>query len=181
MKVVVKTDCDEVVTLAEAKNFMKVTGTQDDDLIEDILIPSARQSLEKYTGASFGEKTLEVLFKKWDKVYNLPYGPVIEVEKVDRVYADGNDITLDEGDYTVSDDKLYVNPWYSTREVVGVRVTYTAGYNDDDPLPFPLKEACLKMILTSYEMRENINVGNITTALDNNAFNIARPYKRFWL
>lgn len=174
MNVKIITDCAEVVTLTETKNWLKVTGTQDDDLIEDIMIPAARQALEKFTGASFGEKTIEVLFTTWENFYTLPYGPVTEVTKVERVYTDGTETELTTDDYTVRDDKVYVTEWYSTRELVGVRVTYTAGYNDDEPMPAMLKEAVLNQISYNYDNREN---GGISPA----AMHKCQPYKRFWV
>ena len=174
MKVKIITDCAEVVTLAEVKNFLKVTGTQDNDLIEDIMIPAARQTLEKFTGASFGEKTIEVLFTTWEAFYKLPYGPVTEVTKVERVYTDGTETELTTSDYTVRDDQVYVTEWYSTRELVGVRVTYTAGYNDDEPLPVEIKEAIMKQISYNYDNREG---GGMSPA----AMHKCQLYKRYWV
>lgn len=173
MRVKITTDCAEVATLTEAKNFLKVTGNQDDNLITE-MITGARQSLEKFTGASFGEKTIEVLFTSWEGFYRLPYGPVIEVEKVERIYADGTVSELETGDFTVRDDKVYVVEWYTTRELVGVQVTYTAGYNDDDPLPSDLKQAVLKQIAYNYDNREG---GGISPS----AMSIAKMYKRSWV
>jgi hypothetical protein len=60
-----------------------------------------------------------------------------------------------------------------------VRAEYIVGYGATScpPLPITLKMAMLKDILTQYDIREDINIGNISTILSNNSKAIAAPYR----
>ena len=176
----------EPVSSVEAKNFCKVTGTGDDDLFT-MLIKAAREEYEQECGISLGEKTLTA---EWDRipnngVFELPYGPVKSISSVTLKYEDSTeaDTTLVlNDDYYVT--KLpwpelrisYLSSWTRTR----VRVVYVVGYGATGcpPLPYQLKIAMLKDILTQYDNRENINIGNLTTTLSNAGKIIARPYRR---
>lgn len=46
----------EVVSLAEQKNYLKVTTTQDDGLIQNILIPAARMQAEAFTNQAIASR-----------------------------------------------------------------------------------------------------------------------------
>lgn len=183
----VKTDvATEPVSLAEAKLFCKVTGTGDDTLFA-MLIAQARENLEQYCGVSLAEKTL---IAEWDKlpdngVFALPYGPVKSITSVTLKYEDSTEadttLTLND-DYFVTKTPWselrisYVSAWTRTR----VRVEYVAGYGATGcpPLPYPLKIAILKEILTQYDMRENISPDGFSGRLGNESKVLAHPYKR---
>jgi uncharacterized phiE125 gp8 family phage protein len=180
----------EPVTAAEAKNYCKVTGTQDDTLIA-LLITAARKSLEKYTQSSFAHKHLHATWvtipENWE--VELPYGPIISVDKVYKIDENGaeEELTVNSDYYIYGDQDfvLKVEQFWSTGLTVSrsLRVEYTAGYGDTvtETLPDELKLAILKQVATDYMLREDINVGNITTVLDNASKRLAAPYrKKVW-
>lgn len=184
----IKTDvATEPISLDEAKLFCKVTGTGDDTLFT-MLIKAAREEYENYCGVSLAEKTL---IAEWDKIpdngiIQLPYGPVKSITAVTLKYEDSTeaDETLDlNDDYYVTKTPwseiriAYLSAWTRTR----LRVEYVVGYGATGcpALPYQLKIAMLKDILTQYDMRENINIGNVVTSVMSNAGKmIAHPYKR---
>lgn len=71
----------EPVSVADAKAYMKVNFTDDDDLIES-LIANAIRWLENYTGRSFGQRsmmyTVEMTAGEW---YRLPE-PLVSLDAV---------------------------------------------------------------------------------------------------
>jgi len=176
----------EAVTVQEAKLFCKVTG-DGDDAIFSMLIRQARENMEMYCGVSLAEKTL---ICEWDKlprngIIDLPYGPVKSITSVTLVY-EGSD-TAD--DVLAVNDRYYLSkmPWpqirIATSSVSGratIQVKYIVGYGSTNcpPLPYQLKVAMLKEILTQYDNRENFNVGEAVSMLSNEAKAIAHPYKR---
>ena len=178
----------EPVTSEEAKNFCKVTGTQDDALFA-ILISAARQSLEKYTNSSFVEKTIHATWiKPPDNMeFELPYGPHIAVSKVYRIDSEGTETALTVNtDYWIYGDQdfvLYVNQYWSTSGVVtenSYRIEYTAGYGKSgttELLPDALMLAILKEVATQYDIRENITSESVNE-LSNAARRLADPYRR---
>lgn len=165
MNLQVRTKVDlvtEPVLLTEAKLWCKVTGTAEDSLFT-ILIPAARKQLEKYTSSSFGEKTLYAtwLEKPEDNLLELPYGPVISVDKIYLIDSEGTETEqILNDDYNVSGDQdaiVQVNRMWSSGVVTtsSVRVEYKAGYGNanTEPLPEDLKTCILKLIAKSYQFR----------------------------
>jgi uncharacterized phiE125 gp8 family phage protein len=188
LQVRIKTDSTvEPVTTAEAKLACKVTGTADDTLIT-ILIKAARQAIEKYTSSSFAEKTI---YATWvvmpeDKLLELPYGPIISVDKVYLIDEEGTEeeLTLN-SDYWVYGDQdaiVKISTYWVTsldNNTSTVRVEYTAGYGNaaTETLPEPLKLAILKVIAKWYEHRGDGTDG----VLDNEDKKCAAPYrKKLW-
>ena len=153
----------EPVSVAEAKTFCRApSGTQDDALFA-ILIPAARQALEKYTSSSFAEKTIHVTWvtSPRDNVLEIPYGPTISIDKVYQIDEEGTETELTlNSDYFVFGDQdaiLKVVSYWSSGIVStrSVRVEYKAGYGNaaTETLPAPLKLAVLKQVATNYELR----------------------------
>jgi hypothetical protein len=79
----------EPVTLSEAKDFAKVSGSTDDAIIT-ALITAAREICEKFTGVSMVQRTITAWFNNYNGGTYLPYGPVTAITGV--YDADGNSI-----------------------------------------------------------------------------------------
>ena len=191
LQVRVKTDLTvEPVSSTEAKLFCKVTGSTEDTLFT-ILIKTARQALEEYTQSSFAEKTI---YATWvtmpeDYLFELPYGPVISVDKVYWIDEEGTEEqAVLNSDYWVYGDQdaiVKLSQYWTSglKSTSTVRIEYTAGYGhtNTEVLPAPLKLAIMKVIATQYEMREDLAEGSITSELDNSHKKLAAPYrKKLW-
>ena len=180
----------EPVSVAEAKLYCKVQDMADDALFP-VLITSARRMLEKYTMTSFAEKTLHATWVETpkDNVIELPYGPIISVDKIYRIDEEGTEEELVlNSDYYVMGDQdaiIKITSYWSSGmvHINSIRVEYKAGYGNTatEKLPGDLKLAILKQVSTDYELRENI-VQGITTVLSNESKVLAAPYrKKLWI
>lgn len=180
----------EPVSVTEAKLYCKVQDSADDTLWP-ILITSARRMLEKYTSCSFAEKTIHCTWVQTpkDNVIELPYGPIISIDKIYRIDHEGNEEELVlNSDYYVMGDQdaiIKITTYWSSGMVYvnSIRVEYKAGYGNaaTETLPGDLKLAILKQVATDYELRENITTGGLTV-LSNESKVLAAPYrKKLWI
>lgn len=155
----------EPVDLDTAKKWLRVDFTTDDALINSI-ITSVRTHLEKYTGLSFGYKSMTCLVEVNDcnQMIELPYGPVDVINSVERRYSQASWETLTETTSTVSGDyelfgafsskiKLDSNGYY--------RFTYQGGYS---VLPEDLKHDMKVLIAWFYENRGHVMKGEQANA-----------------
>jgi uncharacterized phiE125 gp8 family phage protein len=187
LQVRIKTDITtDPVSLEEAKNYCKVTGSQDDALIE-LLLNSAREGLEKYTASTFAQKTI---YATWieipdDWCLDLPYGPIISVDRVYSIDEEKIEVlqTLNKDYYVYGDTEaiVKVSQFWSTGERVrrSIRVEYKAGYGDTltEALPERLREAILKEVATQYKFRDNLSEVGVVV-LGNESKALAFPYRR---
>lgn len=161
----------EPITPTEAKAHMRVEHDDDDALIET-LITAAREWIERYTGRTLCETTLEVAFEGYpDWFIDLPKPPVIEIESFKYRTADGTDTTLAADQYTF-DNAVAIAPrivpaygiaWPGTRwQASSLRIRYRAGYaqagSPDELHLIPAwAKASIKLIVAHlYEHRESV-------------------------
>lgn len=174
----------DAVTVDEVKDWGKIPSSAEDNIIES-MIKSCRQLQEQWVGLSYIEKTITGHWNKLeDAVIELPYGPIVSVESIKRVYEDGtlSDALVSGTDYFLSgmDFKainLYTR-WQSAGQIVtGLRVEYTAGYGDNShDLPEPLKTALLRHVTTDYYQRDDLEV--YTPVLYDWVKEALAPYRR---
>lgn len=161
----------EVVTLTEAKNYLRVDYSEDDVLIQD-LINSAQIRLEQYAGIAMTPRTLEVVAYV-DEFIELPYAPINNITKVE--YWNGQSwVLMTSGDYKVlgvTFKKLYVIGTQHNE----FKFTYTCGYTTT---PSSIKTALLKMTGDLYEYRESSVEASKPSANLTTAYELMKPYKR---
>ena len=134
----------EPVTLAEAKNYCRVTTNADDSLITD-LITEAREAIEKATGLCLVQKNVTIWFNNPASNFNLPYGPMDKTTF--RLYDDINNIEVLAANYRLIGEQypsLNYPIWNQ------MRATYTSGMVS---VPKELKTAILDQIDFDYENR----------------------------
>lgn len=144
----------EPVSLAEAKEYMRVDFPDDDSLIET-LITAARKRIEAICGISLVEKSLKVLIECINR-QELPYGPIKSVTTTGLTLI-GNEFKrlVGEGEHTIE---------------------YTSGY---DPVPADLILAIKAEVLYRYEHRGDALPLN---RLSPEARQLSAPYNRvLWL
>jgi hypothetical protein len=145
MNVTVVSDLvSEPLSLTEAKKWMRIEEfTSDDTLITD-LIKGTRNHLEKFTGLSFGSKTLRTTMTiKAMEWVEIPYGPVNTITLVEK---------YDESDNAFSAYTDYVNFESKIKlyEEGIFRITYTAGFSS---LPEDLKTDLKVLVAWQYKNR----------------------------
>jgi uncharacterized phiE125 gp8 family phage protein len=107
----------EPVTLAEVKNYLRITNDRDDDYINSI-IPNARIRAEKYLNSDIVSKQRREYFACISEAINLRYSPIASV---DSVLIDGEAMTVDT-DYTVEG---LDNPLFKLEQSSADKVTIT--------------------------------------------------------
>jgi uncharacterized phiE125 gp8 family phage protein len=153
----------EPLLVKEAKDYLHI-DFDNDDIFLSTLISSSRKALEKFTGLSFGAKTIMVYVDLSEEL-EIPYGPVNSVTLVRKWTGDSSFDTIT--DYVLKGSQF-------KRFDPGVcgeyEITYTAGYST---LPEDLRLAILTEVAYRYENR-----GDEIVALSNAAKTLAMPYRR---
>lgn len=165
---------EEPVSLAEAKDHLRVIHNDDDDLITG-LIATARGAAEARTGLAFVTQQWRQTLDAWplDGVIELDKPRLISVEGVSYLDGAGARQTLDPAAYQAVIDTLvgtvqpaYGTSWPSCRETPGsIRVDFTSGYGNAAAVPAPIKGWMLLTLATLYAQREAIVTGTIVAEL----------------
>lgn len=162
----------EPITLADAKLHLRVTGSDEDTLITNLIV-AARQWCENFQRRTYVTQTLKLYldcFPFRTQIW-LPRPPLQTVTSVVYTDTEGSDTTFATTHYNV-DDKAepgrivlaYNDVWPTAtlQTANGVTITYVAGYGDEaSDVPQTVKQAMLLMIGHWYENRETVLVGSI--------------------
>lgn len=170
----------EPVTLSEAKRHVNVVATDEDSLINGLII-AARELVEQDTSRALIHQTWELeLDDWWSDALELPRPPLSSVTSVK--YYDANDVlqTLPITSYAVDTRREPGLIWWDedytqatlSDEANPVLVTYVAGYGATaGSVPQRAKQAILLLVGHWYRNRELAVVGTITNE-------IAQTYRR---
>jgi uncharacterized phiE125 gp8 family phage protein len=153
----------EPITVVQLKEFARIDGNIEDDLLTNI-IKVSRQMVEDYTNRALISQTIELSMDYWpNEVLELPRPPLISITSVQTLDESNVATTYDSGNYfTITNcdpGKLVIKnsvsfPYNSSRYYAGYKVTYTAGYGSTATyIPQQLKEACKLWATVIYENR----------------------------
>ena len=162
----------EPVSLAEAKEHLRVIHDDDDAYIE-LLITAARAYVEEHSARALCTQTITLKLPRFPARIELPRPPLASVTSITYVDGDGTTQTLSSSNYRVSTsgepgfiDPAYNISWPTTRDIAdAVTVVYVAGYGAAAAVPSLVKQAIKLMVAHLYETREPVNVGNIVTEI----------------
>lgn len=166
---------EEPVSLAEAKQHLRVDHDADDTLIMR-LIATARVDCENTARRCFVTQTRELVFESWPTSpgFRLPMPPLQSIESITYKDQDGATQTYPASSYFVYPNiepgsvvlKLNAS-WPSVQLAPGPAITcrYVAGYGLAVAVPEHYKSAMLLMIGHLYENREAVITGTVATAL----------------
>lgn len=177
LDVQIKTDLTtEPVTVAEMRDYLNIDFGAWDTLLAT-LITGARSKMERYTGCTFGTKTLVATFQKVADNIDIPYGPIQSITHVKSIDEAGVKSTLTAGtDYLVTGNNFKNIRFYGIN--TPIEIEYVAGYN---PLPGDLKVAIMKQVGMDFEFRENVMDSSQVVELSNGAKQAAASYRRVYL
>lgn len=162
----------EPVSLDEVKSFLRLTGSDEDSVLE-LLIKSAREFAEVWTGRQCLTSTWDYYLDAFpDTEILLPRSPLQSVTSI-TYYNTGNVLTTwSSSEYTVDANQAppkitekYGYYWPSTLcipNAVIVRGIY--GYTAASLVPGRLRLAILQLVSHFYENRELIYTGTILSA-----------------
>lgn len=167
----------------EAKDWLRVTGTAEDNLILD-LIASARQECENYTHVQLLTATYDVFFTEWCDEFEIPRPPLQSITSVNYTDTAGAEQTVNSSLYTVDTSETpgkvrlaYNQSWPSGKRGFpnSIRIRFVAGYLSPALVPTQLKSGMALAIGELYHHREEslqgVGVGSV------NSFRSAR---RMW-
>jgi len=164
----------EPVTVAEMKSYLNIDYSTWDTLL-GLLISSARTKLERFTGCSFGTKTLVSTFNQVANNVEIPYGPIQSITSINSIDEAGVKTLLVAGtDYLVIGNS-FKNISFYNNNLGPIEIIYVAGYTT---LPKDLKIAIMKQVGMDFEFRENVMDSSYTTELSNGAKQFASSYRR---
>jgi uncharacterized phiE125 gp8 family phage protein len=135
----------EPVTLAEAKNYCRVTFNADDSLIT-MLITQSREAVEAATGLSLIPKNVVTYFYNISGDFDIPFGPV-DIDSFELFDLNQNGLEITGSSLQLIGDEF---PKLSYPKYANLKATYDAGYTT---IPMDLKIAILDQISYSYENR----------------------------
>lgn len=198
----------ELVTIDEAKLQLKLpvgVPHAEDSLIEDILIPAARERAETATNRQLRQVTWELALDAGDWVASgdwlsldaieIPKAPLVEVLSVTYVDVNGVTQTFATSQYVVDAPSgpkarrgrvalAYSAVWPWTRtQINALTIQFVAGYSS---LPLPtygptvpplLKVAMLLDIATLYAIKENVITGTIVAEVPSTSKEIYRSFR----
>lgn len=154
-----------VLTTDEAKTYLKVTGSQEDTLIGNI-VKAMRLLAERYLAQAFITQTIEEVFDHWppDGVLKLAVGPVQSVSSITYVDTDGNSQVWGASNYVVDTHSIearitpaYGQTWPSARgQINAITIEYVAGYGAAvTDVPEAIRQAILSAVADKYDNRED--------------------------
>jgi len=143
----------EPLTASEVKNYLKVSGLDDDTLISN-LITSVRQSAENYMKISLISQSWKLSFDSYcPSVVKLPMGPVQSITSVTAISRDGTETVISSDTYYLSaGNKALI--FDATVASLRVEIIYVAGYGDSaSDVPAAIRQGILAHIAAIYDGR----------------------------
>ncbi len=174
----------EPLTLAEAKNFLRVEHDADDDLIA-ALIAAARIHVEAETRRALVTQTWRLVFDRWPRSGKIDVRPApLRSLVAARVYdAGGAAHAVDPQAFiaeTASSTFAFA-PWSLTqpgRASAGIEIDVSVGFGDADDVPEPLRQAVRLLLAHWYENRRMTAGGGETAILPATVAALIAPYRR---
>ncbi len=147
---------DNAASIETARTFARIDSGIDDVFIKE-LMDSATNKVEAFINRKLITQTIVAHWEIGAPRMVLPFGNVQSVTSVEIGQEDGSFVA--DTDFVQKANTIYLSS-----SVEGssndVRITYVTGYGDTAAdVPGVIKEAIYKMILTSYDNREDLIIG----------------------
>lgn len=177
----------EPVTLAEAKAFLRVDGSDEDSFIST-LITAARLHTESVSSRAMISQSWRVVRDRWppDRRVRLPVAPLRSLSAIRAYDTDGNATVLTLAEFQpetgVSPASLFVPALVSgmpaIRDHAGLEIDYVAGYGDaPEDVPQDLRHAVLTLVGYWFEHRDAVIVAGSGAVVPAGFDLLVEPYK----
>lgn len=156
---VITPPAEEPVTLAVAKEYLRIGHDGEDDLVMR-LIQSARARIEQEAAFALVAQVLKVNWTSWPaslagRGVLLPRRPALSLVSVQTVGADEG-VTDHTDRFRLECGRLCLRPWSLAPAIETggwIEIVYEAGFGSVDDVPDDLKEAVLRLVAASYRAR----------------------------
>lgn len=150
----------EPVTLAEAKQHLKLDHVSEDGLIEG-LIRAAREEVEASTGLALIDQSWRLTLDRVPvtKVVRIACHPIREILSVTAFGADGEGALVEPATYMLDPHSRPARLWFSQRPEArramnGIEIDLVAGFGEAGPdVPDALRRAVLVLVAHWFEFR----------------------------
>jgi uncharacterized phiE125 gp8 family phage protein len=146
----------EPVSVAEAKQYIRVEHTHDDRLIADLIV-AARMHAEDYMRISLLSQTWKLVIGSEDAAggVELPRGPVQSISSVAIRLADNSELTLasEHYHYEQAAGRLCIHTSYTG---ASTEISYVCGYGDVLAIPAAIRLGILSHVAVLYDSRGDI-------------------------
>ena len=161
------TESSEIVLVATAKDYIRVSTTADDNIITR-MITQARIWCENYISRDIVSKNRTYYIPETNGTFDLPFAPV---SSISSVTSDGTAV-----DYTVlglDNETIELDGGSADK----VKVTYiTTGLNDS-----LLQSAIMQLVSTYYDNRADFIIGKNVNEVPTDVRDILNSYKSMFL
>jgi uncharacterized phiE125 gp8 family phage protein len=176
----------EPITLAEAKQFIRVEHDDDDDIIA-ALIAGSRIHVETQTRRALITQSWRLVRDVWPELGCVPVLPVpLRTLDAARVHkSDGSTLALDIAAFAVDKAAAPARLAFARgalpapeRTVGGIEIDVTCGYGDaPQNVPEPLRQAIRLLVAHWYENRGLVAIGHEVAVLPQTAAALIGPYR----
>jgi uncharacterized phiE125 gp8 family phage protein len=177
----------EPVSRDEAKDFIRVTYS-DDDLLIDSLIKAAREHVEMITGRALMPQTWALYLTGFPDglPLELPLAPFKEISAIKYWDQTGTEVTANPTLYETNPrgdlynfGLAYMKSWPALEagRMLPVTVEYEVGYEDADSVPSGLKIGILELVSHWYNVREPIVIGTNAMEIPLTVERLLWPYR----
>jgi uncharacterized phiE125 gp8 family phage protein len=158
----------EPVSLSEAKEHLRITGTDEDALITTF-IEAAREYCEEYQNRAYITQTWDLSLDEFpDSPYSLPKPPLQSISSIKYYDQDGTEDEFNASNYLVDTASVkgrvslaYGKSWPSVglQPMNGVIIQFIAGYGDaGSDVPERIRNAIKVLVGQIYENREATDI-----------------------
>lgn len=177
----------EPVSIAEAKDHLKV-GHSDEDALISSLILTSRLHIEAALSLALIEQSWTWTLDRWPEGranLTLPLRPVSAINSISVLDSDGVPTVVSQDDYALDGDAVpprlvrVVNQWPKPgQSQSGIEIAFTAGFGSAaDDVPQPVRHAHLLLVAHWYEHRDPIEIGSDQTTIPNAVSILLKPYR----
>jgi uncharacterized phiE125 gp8 family phage protein len=178
----------EPVTLAEARAWLRLDGTDEDALVTT-LVAAARIHVESTTGRALLTQSWRVVLDCWpiDRSVMLPVAPLQTLTEI-RAYDEGGDastiaLAQFQAETAVAPARLLLPPSVggmpALRQRLGIEIDYVAGYGDDgSDVPADLRQALLVLVAHWFEHRDAVITAGSGAVIPEGFDRMLTPYRR---
>jgi uncharacterized phiE125 gp8 family phage protein len=175
----------EPVTLAEAKQHLRLDHDGEDGLIEG-LIRAAREEVEAATGLALIDQNWRLTLDRVPVtgVVRIARHPVKEILSVTVFGADGEGIVVDPATYRLDPHSRPARLWFAERTPAkrvmnGVEIDLAAGFGEAGPdVPDLLKRAMLALVAHWFEFRASFGADDQPVAFPSGYRRLIAPWTR---